>query len=62
MKALDEVKHAVEKLCMKVDEAEVEWVAKNTTSLTEEQSNKAYEFLSALQDHEDVKNVYTNLV
>ena len=47
---------------MKVDEAEVEWVAKNTTSLTEEQANKAYEFLSALQDHEDVKNVYTNLV
>lgn len=62
MKALDQVKHAVEKLCMTVDEAEVEWVAKNTTSLTEEQANKAYEFLSALQDHEDVKNVYANLV
>ncbi len=62
VKALDAVKHAVEKLCMKVEEAEIEWVAKNSTSLSEEQSNKVYEFLSALQDHEDVKNVYANLV
>lgn len=62
MKALDQVKQAVEKLCSKVEEAEVEWVAKNTTTLTDEQSSKALEFLSALQDHEDVKNVYTNMV
>lgn len=62
VKALEAVKHAVEKLCMKVEEAEIEWVAKNSTSLPEEQSNKVYEFLSALQDHEDVKNVYANLV
>lgn len=61
MKALDPVKQAVEKLCMKVDEAEVEWVPKNTTALSEEQANKVYEFLSALQDHEDVKNVYANM-
>jgi YebC/PmpR family DNA-binding regulatory protein len=61
-KALDQVKQAAEKLCSKIEEAEVEWVAKNTTSLSEEQANKAYEFLSALQDHEDVKSVYTNLI
>ena len=61
-RALEQVKHAVEKLCTKIEEAEVEWVAKNSTSLTEEQTNKAYEFLSSLQDHEDVKNVYSNLV
>ena len=61
-KALEQVKAAVEKLCAKVEEAEIEWVAKNTTSLSDAQADKAYEFLSALQDHEDVKNVYTNLV
>jgi len=61
-KALEQVKAAVEKLCAKVEEAEIEWVAKNTTSLSDAQADKAYEFLSALQDHEDVKNAYTNLV
>ncbi len=29
--------------------------------LSEEQSEKMYEFLSELDDHEDVQNVYTNL-
>lgn len=61
LKALDTVKQVVEKLGMKIDEADVEWVAKNTTSLSDDQSDKAYEFLEELQDHEDVKNVYTNL-
>ena len=60
-KALEQVKQAVEKLCTKIEESEIEWVAKNSAPLTEDQSNKAYEFLSTLQDHEDVKNVYTNL-
>jgi YebC/PmpR family DNA-binding regulatory protein len=62
MKSLDAVKSAVEKLGMKVEESEVEWVAKNTTSLEDEQANKVFEFLGALEDHEDVKNVYANLV
>jgi YebC/PmpR family DNA-binding regulatory protein len=62
MKSLDAVKSAVEKLGMKVEEADIEWVAKNTTSLEDEQANKVFEFLEALEDHEDVKNVYANLV
>jgi len=62
MKSLDAVKSAVEKIGMKVEGSEVEWVAKNTTSLEDEQANKVFEFLGALEDHEDVKNVYANLV
>jgi len=60
-KNLDEVKKAVEAAGLKVDSAELEWVAKNLTSLSDDQSEKAYDFLSTLQDHEDIKNVYTNL-
>lgn len=61
LKSLDSVKNAIEKAGLKVESAEVEWVAKNTVSLPDDQSNKAVEFLSALEDLEDVQNVYTNL-
>ena len=60
-KVLDAVKSAAEALDLKVESAEIEWVAKTPTHLAENQAEKAYEFLSALQDHEDVQNVYTNL-
>ncbi len=62
IKSLDAVKHKVEQLGMKVESAEFEWVAKNTTNLADDQAAKAYEFLEELDEHEDIKNVYTNLV
>ena len=61
MKAMDQVKKVVEGKGLKVEEAEFEWVAKTAVELPEEQSEKAYEFLEALQDLEDVQNVYANL-
>lgn len=61
-KDLDAVKQAVIKLGLKVDEAELEWVAKNTTEVAEgEQEEKALGFLQALEDLDDVQNVYTNM-
>ena len=61
-KSLEAVKQEVSKLGLKVEKAEVEWVAKNTTTLTPEQSEKAYEFLEELEALDDVQNVYANLV
>jgi YebC/PmpR family DNA-binding regulatory protein len=60
-KAMESVKNAVEKAGLKIENSGLEWVAKNTTELPEEQSDKVLEFLSKLQDHDDVENVYTNL-
>ncbi len=60
-KSLDEVKQAVDKLGLKVEDATLEWVAKNTMELDDAAADKAFTFLSALQDDEDVQNVYTNL-
>lgn len=60
-KALDQVKHAVEALGIKVENADLEWVAKNKVSLPEDQTEKAVEFLSVLDDLDDVQNVFTNL-
>lgn len=61
-KALDAVRKTVSGLTgIKIENAELEWVAKNNISLQDADEEKAMEFLSEIQDHEDVKNVYTNL-
>jgi len=61
IKSLTPVKEAVEKAGLKIESAGIEWVAKSTTDLPEDKADKVLEFLSKLQDHEDVENVYTNL-
>ncbi len=60
-KSLAAVKSAVEKAGLKIEDAALEWVAKSTVALPEDKSEKALAFLSTLQDHDDVENVYTNL-
>jgi YebC/PmpR family DNA-binding regulatory protein len=61
IKSLESVKEAVEKAGLKIESAGIEWVAKNNKELQEAQAEKVVAFLSEVQDHEDVKNVYTNL-
>lgn len=61
-RALESVKQALITAGYPVETAEIEWVAKTNTQLSEEQAEKAYDFLSALEDHDDVQNVFTNLV
>lgn len=60
-KSLEEVKNALSKHGLKVTEAELEWLAHNMVSLSDEQEQKALDFLQALEELEDVQNVYTNL-
>ncbi|HEX2977925.1 MAG TPA: YebC/PmpR family DNA-binding transcriptional regulator [Candidatus Babeliales bacterium] len=60
-KALESIKEVVKSLGLKIESAEIEWVAQNTTPLTAEQTEKAVEFLNELEEHDDVQNVYTNL-
>ncbi len=61
IKSLEAVKSAVEKAGLKIENAALEWVAKSSVSLPEDKAEKALSFLSTLQDHDDVENVYTNL-
>jgi len=60
-KSLDCVKRAVEAAGLKVESAELEWVAKTPAELDDSSAEKAMEFLSELEDLDDVQNVYTNL-
>ena len=60
-KAIEEIKESLIRVNYKIENAEVEWVPKNTIDLDGEIKNKAYEFLSALQELDDVQDVYTNV-
>ncbi len=59
--SVDEVKKELQRLGLTIESADIEWVAKNTIDLTPDQEEKAFAFLNAIQDHDDVKNVYTTL-
>jgi YebC/PmpR family DNA-binding regulatory protein len=61
IRSIEPIKIAIEKAGLKVENAGIEWTAKTTMDLPETQSDKVLEFLSKLQDHEDIENVYTNL-
>ncbi len=60
-KSLELVKQATKKAGLHIDNAGLEWVANTTMSLDDKAADKALAFLSALQDHDDVQNIYTNL-
>lgn len=61
VRALESVKNAIEKAGLKIENSGLEWVAKTSTELSEAQTDRVLEFLSKVQDHDDVENVYTNL-
>jgi YebC/PmpR family DNA-binding regulatory protein len=59
---LELVKKGVEELGVKVESADIEWVAKNKITLERvDQEEKVYKFLEALEELDDVQNVYANI-
>lgn len=60
-KSLEPIKQVLQSMNLKIEKAEVEWVAKTPISLSEDQASKAYALLEALEDLDDVQNVYANL-
>lgn len=61
IKSLDKIKQILTSAGLKVESADIEWVPKSTIAVSEDLKEKAYEFLTSLQDHDDTQNVYTNL-
>lgn len=60
-KALEKIKQTLTAAGLKVERAELDLVAQNYSTLSPEDYEKASEFLSELEDHDDVQNLYTNL-
>ncbi|AXK60321.1 YebC/PmpR family DNA-binding transcriptional regulator [Candidatus Chromulinivorax destructor] len=61
MQSIQQVTEAVKNLGIKVEHSELEWVAKNNLEVTEEIEEKAFALFEALEDNDDVQNVYSNL-
>jgi YebC/PmpR family DNA-binding regulatory protein len=60
-KFIDAIKKTVIAAQCTVERSTIEWVAKKIAEFSDEQTDKVVELLSALQDHEDVQNVYSTL-
>ncbi|MBU1008274.1 YebC/PmpR family DNA-binding transcriptional regulator [Candidatus Dependentiae bacterium] len=63
MKDLELIKKGAEQEGLSVEDADIEWVPKNKISLeSQDQESKVYKFLDAIEELDDVQNVYANLV
>jgi YebC/PmpR family DNA-binding regulatory protein len=60
-KALEKIKQILSDAGLKVERAELDLVAQNHVTLPAEDYEKASDFLSELEEHDDVQNIYTNL-
>ncbi|MGE5893472.1 MAG: YebC/PmpR family DNA-binding transcriptional regulator [bacterium] len=57
---LRRVKEALLRANVKIDVAEITMVPKNTISLDEQHASQMLKLMDALEDHDDVQNVYAN--
>jgi YebC/PmpR family DNA-binding regulatory protein len=58
---LESVKQALENLGVKIESATLEWAAKNPIDITQEKRAKLENLFEALDDYEDVQEIYSNL-
>lgn len=59
--AIEDIKQILSDNKIKTESAEIEWVSQTNVEVNKDNEEKAYEFLQALEDLDDVQNVYTNL-
>ncbi len=58
---LELVKKALETIGMSIEDSEVTFLAQNTSELDDSQAQIVYDFLEALEELDDVQNVYANV-
>lgn len=61
MASLHEVTEAIKKMNCKVEQSQIEWVAKTLINLEPEAEEKAFNLLDKIEEYDDVQNVYTNI-
>lgn len=57
---LDTVKKTIESKNIKIETSEISWIPKNNIDLDETTGRKVLGIMEALEDHDDVQNVYSN--
>ncbi|MBI2344984.1 YebC/PmpR family DNA-binding transcriptional regulator [Candidatus Dependentiae bacterium] len=58
---LHDVTEAIKNMGFKVEESQIEWVAKNLIELDAEAEEKAFNLLEKIEEYDDVQNVYSNI-
>lgn len=56
----DKVRKAIEEKAYKIDSASLQYVAKDLINLGEKDTADVVKLIEAIEDHDDVQNVYTN--
>lgn len=59
--SLHEVTEAIKNMKLKVEQSQIEWVAKTLINLEPEAEEKAFNLLDKIEEYDDVQNVYTNI-
>ena len=58
--AFDTVKKAIEDKSIKIESAALQMVPENTVKITGKEAEQTLKLMEALEEHEDVQNVYSN--
>lgn len=60
MDSFETVRRALVDASLEIENASLQWVAKNTVAVSGDDSEKLEKLIEALEDNDDVQNVYTN--
>ncbi len=60
VESFESVRKAFVEWSLEVENASLQWIAKNTVSVVGENSEKLIKLIDALEDIDDVQNVYSN--
>jgi YebC/PmpR family DNA-binding regulatory protein len=60
VESFEPVRKALQDKNLNLDNASLQWIAKNTVSITGENAEKMMKLIEALEDCDDVQNVYSN--
>ncbi len=60
VEGFENVRKAIETAGYKIDNSSLQYVAKTTTKVEGKEAEQAIKLISALEDNDDVQNVYSN--
>jgi YebC/PmpR family DNA-binding regulatory protein len=58
---LHEITEAIKKMGFKIEQSQIEWIAKTLITLDAASEEKAFGLLEKIEEYDDVQNVYTNI-
>ena len=60
LESFETVRNALVAADLKIENASLQWIAKNTVSVNGDEAEKVMKLIEAMEDNDDVQNVYSN--